>query len=113
MDEADRAAAVADRPQQPRDEIAMHVAGVAARPVLQHAEAIDHDIDAVIPISRASAACIHRHDRHFQIERAGLLRGRKSPRDPDHMKAPRAQIVGDEPPDQAGRAEHEDFARRF
>ena len=39
------------------------------------------------------------------------LRGRKSPRDPDHMKAACAEIVGDEAPDQAGRPEHENFAR--
>ena len=34
--------------KQPRDEIAMHGAGVAARTVLQHAEAIDHDIDGAV-----------------------------------------------------------------
>jgi hypothetical protein len=49
MDEADRPAAAADRPQQPLDEIAMHIAGVAAGTILQHAEAIDHDVDIVIP----------------------------------------------------------------
>jgi hypothetical protein len=31
------------------------------------------------------------------------------PRDPDRLKAPKAQIVGDEPADQAGSAEHKDF----
>ena len=54
MDEADRATGVADRLQQPRDEIAMHGAGIAAGAVLQHAEAIDDEIDAAISISRAS-----------------------------------------------------------
>jgi hypothetical protein len=49
---------------------------------------------------------------HLQIERACLLRGRESSRYPDHVKTPRAQIVGDEPPDQAGGAEHQDFAHR-
>ena len=53
MDQADRTAAVADRLQQPRDEIAMHGGGVAAGAILQHAEAIDDDIDAR---ARASAA---------------------------------------------------------
>ena len=61
-------------------------------------------------ISRASAARIHRHHGQLQIERAWPLRRRKLPRDADHLKAPRAQIVGDEPPDQAGSAEHQDFA---
>jgi hypothetical protein len=107
----DRAAAIADRLQQPRDEIAMHGTGIAAGSVLQHAEAIDDEIDAVLPDQPRQRRCIHRHDRQFQIERACLLRGRKPPRDPDHMKAPRPQIVGDEAPDQAGRPEHENFAR--
>jgi hypothetical protein len=34
------------------------------------------------------------------------------PRDANGLKAPQPQIVGDEPPDQAGGAEHEDFSRR-
>ncbi len=70
VDETDRPAAVADRPQQPLDEIAMHIAGVAARAVLQHAEAIDYDIDVVIPDQPRQRGRIHRHHGHFQIERA-------------------------------------------
>ena len=37
MHQPDRTVAVADRLQQPRDEIAMHGGGVAAGTVLQHA----------------------------------------------------------------------------
>jgi hypothetical protein len=112
VNEADGPAQAADRLQQPRHEIAMHRAGIAAGAVLQHAEAIDDDIDAVIFDQPRQRRRIHRHHRQLQIERVGLLRSRKSPRDPDHMKSPRAQIVGDEPSDQAGGAEHQDFARR-
>ncbi len=97
--------------QQPLDEIAMHRAGVAAGAVLQHAEAIDDEVDAVIADQPRQRSRVHRHHRHFQIERAGLLRGCVAPRDPDHLKTPHAQIVGDEPPDQAGGAEHQNFLR--
>jgi hypothetical protein len=92
-------------------QIAMHGTGIAAGTVLQHAEAIDDELDAVFPDHPRQRRWIHRHDRKLQIERACLLRGRKSPRDPDHMKAACAEIVGDETPDQAGRSEHENFAR--
>jgi hypothetical protein len=111
LHEADRAAARLDRAQQPLDEIAVHVARVAARAVLQHAETIDHEINLVVADQPRQRGGIHRQQRQFQVERAGLLRSRKPPRDPDHIKAARAQIVGDEPPDQAGRPEHQDFLR--
>ena len=42
--------------KQPRDEIAMHGVGVAAGAILQHAEAIDDDIDGVLAQQAASAA---------------------------------------------------------
>ena len=48
MDQPDRAAAVADRLQEARDEIAVHGGGIAAGAILQHAEAIDDDIDGAI-----------------------------------------------------------------
>ncbi len=98
--------------QQARDEIAMHGAGVAAGAVLQHAEAIDDDIDLALADQPRQRGCVHRHDRQFEIEGAGLLRRREMPRDADRVKAPHAQIVGDEPPDQAGGAEHEDLSRQ-
>ena len=63
MDEAYRAAAVADRGERPFDEIAMHGAGVAARTVLQHAEAIDDDIDFTLADQPRQRGDIHRHDR--------------------------------------------------
>ena len=63
------------------------------------------------PISRASAA--------VSIDITGISRssalarcdGCVSPRDPDHLKTSHAQIVGDEPPDQAGGAEHQNLSR--
>jgi hypothetical protein len=112
VNKANRAAAATDRLQQPLDEIAMHGADIAAWTVLQHAQAIDHDINAVIPDQPRQRGRIHRHHRHLQIERVCLLRRRESPCDPGDMKAPCAQIVGNESPNQAGRAEHEDFAQR-
>ena len=49
---------LADRLQQPRDEIAMHGGRVAAGAVLQHAETIDDDIDVD---GRAAAAPARPH----------------------------------------------------
>ena len=109
VNEPNRAAAVADRRQQTFDEIAMHGAGVAARAVLQHAEAIDHDIDLALADQPRQRGCIHRHDRKLEIGGAGLLRRLEMPRDADRLKTPQSQIIGDEPPDQAGGAEDEDF----
>jgi hypothetical protein len=65
----------------------------------------------MVPNQPRQRAGFHRHDRHFQIKRACVWRRRKSPRDSGHMKTLRAQIVGNEPSDQAGRAKHEDFTR--
>ena len=84
----DRTAAVADRLQQARDEIAMHRAGVAARTVLEHAEAIDDDIDGMLADQARQRGRIHRQDRQFEIEGAHLLRGRQMPRDADHAEIP-------------------------
>ena len=109
---AHRAATLLDRLQQPLDEIAVHRAGVAAGTVLQHAEAIDHDIGLLLPQQPRQRFRIHRQDRPFDIERGGLLRGRKAPGDAGDLKAPRAQVVGDEPADQSGGAEHQDVAER-
>ncbi len=69
MDEADRAAGGFDRAQQPLDEIAVDIAGVAAGAVLQHAEAIDRDVDAVVADEPRQRRRIHRHHGQFQIER--------------------------------------------
>ena len=88
--EAHRAAAVADRRQQPFDEIAMHRAGVAAGPVLQHAEAIDHDIDLALADQPRQRGCIHRHDRKLKIEALDLLRGSKCRATPIALKTPRS-----------------------
>jgi len=104
-------ATVANRGQQALDEIAMHGACVAARTVLQHAEAVDDDIDFAFADQPRQRGGIHRHDGHFEIEGAGLLRRRQMPRDANRLKTPRAQIVGDEAADQAGGAEDQDFAR--
>jgi len=112
LDEVDRAAGIADRLQQLCDEIAVHGADIAAGTVLQHAEAIDHDIDLVILNQPCQRRRIHRQHRHFEIEGAYSLRRRESPSESGHAKAARAQIVGDKSPDQAGRAEQQDF-RRF
>jgi hypothetical protein len=110
VDEPDGAAAITDRSQQPRDKIAVHRAGVAARSVLQHAEAVHHQFDVLIPNQPRQRGLLHRQDRHFQVERVGSLRSREFSRDPDDVKAARAQIIGDEAPDQPGCSEHEDFA---
>ena len=75
MHQPDRAVAFADRLQQPHDEIAMHGGGVAAGAVLQHAEAIDDDIDVVIAQQPRQRCRFHRHNRQFEIERAAFLRG--------------------------------------
>ena len=74
MHQPDRTVAVADRLQQPRDEIAMHGGRVAAGAVLQHAETIDDDIDAVIAQQPRQRGRFHRHHRQFEIERADFLR---------------------------------------
>jgi hypothetical protein len=74
MHQPDRTVAFADRLQQARDEIAMHGGGVAAGAVLQHAEAIDDDIDAAIAQQPRQRGRFHRHDRQFEIERAAPLR---------------------------------------
>ena len=110
MHQPDRTAAVADRLQQPRDEIAMHGGRVAAGTVLQHAEAIDDDIDACSRISRASAAASIDMTGSSRSSALLFCERRNLPRDPDHMKSPRAQIVGDEAADQAGGAEHQNFS---
>jgi hypothetical protein len=89
VDEPDRAAGITDRSQQPCDKVAVHRAGVAARPVLEHAEAVDDDVDAVIGDQPRQRGLLHRQDRHLQIESADLLRGREFSCQPDHMKAPR------------------------
>jgi hypothetical protein len=112
VNQPDRAATIADRLQQTRDEIAMYRAGIAARAVLQDAEAVDDDVDAMGLDQPRQIRRIHRHDRHFQIECGGLLRRRKMPRDADHVKTFGAEVVGDEPSDQAGGAEQQDLARR-
>ena len=88
----------------------MHGGGVAAGTVLQHAEAIDDDIDAVIAQQPRQRDRFHRHDRQFEIERIAFLRGGQFARDTHHGKSPPAQIVGDETADQAGGAEHEDLS---
>jgi len=89
----------------------MHRAGVAARAILQNAETVDDHVDRMIPDQPRKRGCVHGKNGQFQIERRHPLRGRECPRDADHMKALRAQIVGDKASDQAGRTEHEDVAR--
>jgi len=49
VDQANRAATILDRLQQPLDEIPMYEARVAAGTILKHAEAIDDDIDRPVP----------------------------------------------------------------
>ena len=106
----DRAAAVADRLQQPRDEIAVHGGRVAAGAVLQHAEAIDDDIDAVIAQQPRQRDRFHRHDRQFEIERAAFLRGEQFASDTQDGKPADAQIARHEAVDQTGGAEHQNFS---
>ena len=48
MDQANGAAAIPDRLQQPLNEIPMHGAGVAAGPILQHAEAVDDHVNLAL-----------------------------------------------------------------
>ena len=91
----------------------MHGAGVAAGAVLQHAKAIDDDVDGMVAQELGQRGGIHRHHRELKVERTAHLRGGKASRDADDMKAPRTQIVGDEAADQAGGAEHEDLALRI
>jgi hypothetical protein len=110
LDQAQRMSAIADRLQQPHDEIAVHGGGVAAGAVLQHAEAIDHHINSVIAEQPRQRGRGHRQDRHFQVGRVRPLPGGELSRDCDHAKTSDAQIVGDEPSDQAGGAKHQDFA---
>ena len=71
MHQSDRPFALAQSLQQPCDEIAMHGRRVAARAVLQHAEAIDDDIDAMFAQQPRQRRRVHRHDGQFEIERAG------------------------------------------
>ena len=111
MDKADRTAAAADCLQQPRDKVAVNGICVAAGTILQHAETIDDDIGLVLPDQPRQRCCVHRHHGEFQIGGAHLLRRRKMPRDPDRLKTSLTQIVGDEPADQAGRAQHENLPR--
>jgi hypothetical protein len=88
LHEADGAAAVADRLQQPRDKIAMHGVGVAAGAILQHAEAVDDEVDGALAQQPCQRRRIHRHDRQFEIERT-LLGGGEFSRDADDRKSPR------------------------
>jgi hypothetical protein len=74
MHEPDGAAAIADRPQQPRDEIAVHGSDVAAGAILQQPYAIDDDINAMIGDQPRQRGRIQRQQRHLKIERACLLR---------------------------------------
>jgi len=101
--------AVADRFEQSRHEVAMHRACVAARTVLQYAEAVDDDIDLVGAKQLRQVSDIHRHQWQLEIGCAHLLCSRELPRDPDRVKAARPQIVGEVASDQARRAKHEDI----
>jgi hypothetical protein len=74
MDKVHRAAAVADRRQQASHEIAVHGARVATGAVLQHPEAIDHEIDPALTNQPRQRGRVHRHDRKLEIEGADLLR---------------------------------------
>ncbi|MFK4527795.1 hypothetical protein ABIF90_005776 [Bradyrhizobium japonicum] len=99
--------AVGDRLKQARDEIAMHRAGVAAGTILEHAKTVHDDVDGMLAEEAHQRGCVERQDRLLDVPCAHLLRGRQAACDADHAKSPHAQIVGDEAPDQAGGAEHQ------
>ena len=112
LDQAQRPAAIARRLHQPRDEIAVNGGGVTAGTVLQQAEAVDHHINSVIAEQPRQRDRGHQQDRHLQVKRVRPLPGGELSRNPDHVKTSDAQIVGDEPSDQAEGAQHQDFAHR-
>ena len=111
MHQPDRTLAFTDRLQQPCDEIAVHGGRVAAGAVLQHTEAIDDDIDAMVAQQPRQRGRFHRHDRKFEIERAAFLRRGQFAGDAHHTKSPDAQIAGNEAAGVGpGGAEHQDFS---
>ena len=109
MDQQDRPRRSVEARQQALDEAAMHVVGLGARPVLQHAQAIDHDIRSrlVDQARQFGGREFGQRRRSRAVAEARRLRQVRASRGRDDTTPAGVQPLRQRRTDQAGGAENE------
>ncbi len=114
MHQKHRPADAAQRADQPLDKAVMRLVRRFAGLVLQHADAIHHDVGAAVGDQLLQVRLVETGNRRLQrafAEQIGLRRA-EAARRRDHVIAAAKKIACDELPDQTAGAEDEQLAHR-